>query len=100
MKIWVDDVRPMPSEYDIHCQSVNETIDIIQSLINRRETIELISTDHDAGDFRRDGGDYIKILDWLEEKNISIPIRIHSGNIVGRQNMERIIKHNGWTLIS
>ena len=100
MKIWVDDVRPMPKDFNIHCYSVNETIDIIQSLINRGETIELISTDHDAGDFRYDGGDYIKILDWLEEKNISIPIRIHSGNIVGRQNMERIIKHNGWTLIS
>ena len=78
----------------------HSNIIIIQSLINRGETIELISTDHDAGDFRCDGGDYIKILDWLEEKNISIPIRIHSGNIVGRQNMERIIKHNGWTLIS
>ena len=100
MRIWVDDIRPMPSGYDIHCQSVNDTIDIIQSLINRGETIELINTDHDAGDFRCDGGDYIKILDWLEENNISIPIRIHSGNIVGRQNMERIIKHNGWTLIS
>ena len=35
MKIWVDDVRPMPKGYDIHCYSVNETIDIIQSLISK-----------------------------------------------------------------
>ena len=101
MKIWVDDVRPMLSEYDIHCQSVNDTIDVIEYIeMKQKERIDLLDIDHDAGDFRCDGGDYIKILDWLEEKNISIPIRIHSGNIVGRQNMERIIKHNGWTLIS
>ena len=101
MKIWVDDVRPMPSGYDIHCQSVNDAIGVIEYIeMKQKERIDLLDIDHDAGDFRRDGGDYIKILDWLEEKNISIPIRIHSGNIVGRQNMERIIKHNGWTLIS
>lgn len=101
MKIWVDDVRPMPSGYDIHCQSVNDTIGVIEYIeMKQKVNIELLDLDHDAGDFRCDGGDYIKILDWLEEKNISIPIRIHSRNIVGRQNMERIIKHNGWTLIS
>ena len=101
MKIWVDDVRLMPSGYDIHCQSVNDTIGVIEYIeMKQKERIDLLDIDHDAGDFRCDGGDYIKILDWLEEKNISIPIRIHSGNIVGRQNMERIIKHNGWTLIS
>ena len=101
MKIWIDDIRPMPSGYDIHCQSVNDTIGVIEYIeMKQKEKIDLLDIDHDAGDFRGDGGDYIKILDWLEEKNISIPIRIHSGNIVGRQNMERIIKHNGWTLIS
>ena len=101
MKIWVDDVRLMPSGYDIHCQSVNNTIGVIEYIeMKQKERIDLLDIDHDAGDFREDGGDYIKILDWLEEKNISIPIRIHSGNIVGRQNMERIIKHNSWTLIS
>lgn len=100
MKIWVDDVRPMPQGYDIHCQSVNDAIGIIEYIdMKQIVSIELLDLDHDAGDFRKDGGDYIKILDWLEEKDISIPIRIHSGNIVGRQNMERIIFHNGWTLV-
>ena len=100
MKIWVDDVRPMPQGYDIHCQSVNDAIGTIE-YINMKQivNIELLDLDHDAGDFRKDGGDYIKILDWLEEKDISIPIRIHSGNIVGRQNMEKIIFHNSWTLV-
>ena len=101
MKIWVDDVKAMPKGYNIHCQSVNDTISVIEYIeMKQKVNIELLDLDHDAGDFRCDGGDYIKILDWLEERNISVPIRIHSGNIVGRQNMERIIKHNGWTLIS
>lgn len=101
MKIWVDDVRPMPAGYDIHCESVEDAINVIEYIeMKQIVDIELLDLDHDAGDFRPYGGDYIKILDWLEEKKISIPIRIHSGNIVGRRNMERIIQHNGWTLIS
>ena len=43
------------------------------------------------------GGDYIKILDFLERVMISIPIRIHSMNPVGRENMRAIIRRNGWT---
>ena len=45
--------------------------------------IELIDIDHDAGDFRSDGGDYIKLLDWLEKTDRNYPIRIHSMNPVG-----------------
>ena len=86
----------MPKDFNIHCYSVNETIDIIQSLINMGETIELISTDHDAGDFRCDGGDYIKILDWLEETGRRYPIHIHSMNPVGVANMRAIIQKNDW----
>ena len=59
-------------------------------------SIELIDIDHDAGDFASDGGDYIKLLDWLEETGRNYPIRIHSANVVGVQNMRRIIERNGW----
>jgi hypothetical protein len=43
-----------------------------------------------------DGGDYIKLLDWLEETGRNYSIRIHSQNVVGRQNMEAICRKNGW----
>ena len=43
------------------------------------------------------GGDYIKLLDWLEETGRNYPIRIHSMNPVGVENMRRIIERNGWT---
>ena len=59
-------------------------------------TIELIDIDHDAGDYAQFGGDYIRLLDWLEETGRNYPIRIHSMNPVGVQNMRAIIKKNGW----
>lgn len=63
------------------------------------ETIELLDLDHDAGDYWQYGGDYIKVLDWLEETGRNYPIRIHSQNVVGRMNMEAICRKNGWTIL-
>ena len=103
MKLWVDDVRPAPRGY-YRCRSVKEAIDIIVyceagvewDMIDS-QTIELIDIDHDAGDYANDGGDYIKLLDWLEETGRNYPIRIHSMNPVGVESMRRIIQKNGWT---
>lgn len=103
MKIWVDDVRPAPEGY-FWCKSVIETIWAIghietgSSMFSDKKTwsVELIDLDHDAGDFANDGGDYIRILDWLEATGRNYPIRIHSMNPVGRENMRRIIEKNGW----
>lgn len=103
MKLWVDDVRPAPYGYRT-IRSVNEAKETIETYeIMRRVSggkryyiIELIDIDHDAGDFANDGGDYIKLLDWLEETGRNYPIRIHSMNPVGVENMRRIIERNGW----
>ena len=102
MKLWIDDVRPAPEGY-IECKSVNEAKGEIQalefySLAGGCEwaAIELLDIDHDAGDFVYDGGDYIKLLDWLEETGRNYPIRIHSMNPVGVANMRAIIQRNGW----
>lgn len=102
MKLWIDDVRPAPEGY-YWCRSVNEAkrvIEIYGSWIdfdnNIVDCIELIDIDHDAGDFTVDGGDYIKLLDWLEETSRSYQIHIHSMNPVGVENMRRIIQRNRW----
>ena len=96
MKLWVDDVRPAPEGYE-WLKTTEGTIERIKHLARCGVEIELLDLDHDAGDFARFGGDYIKILDWLESVMISIPIRIHSMNVVGRANMREIIRRNGWT---
>lgn len=96
VKIWVDDVRPAPEGY-MNAYTTNIAISLISIAIDLGIDIELIDLDHDAGIYASDGGDYIKILDWMERKQISIPIRIHSMNPVGVENMRRIIQKNGWT---
>ena len=112
MKIWVDDIRPAPKGY-VWCKSVNEfkeTIKLVSFIqksfysldtinmdkIKNKKIIELIDLDHDAGEYTSDGGDYINILNWLEETGRNYPIHIHSMNPVGVENMRRIIKRNGW----
>jgi hypothetical protein len=98
MKIWVDDIRPAPDGY-IWCKSTNAVIGALEleEELGIPGGIEIIDIDHDAGEFAFDGGDYIKVLDFMEETGRSYPIRIHSMNPVGRENMRRIIQRNGWT---
>lgn len=96
MKLWIDDVRPAPEGYTL-AKSVNEAIIKIRMAENVGVGVELIDIDHDAGDYAEDGGDYIKLLDWLEESNRSYPIRIHSMNPVGVANMRNIIQKNNWS---
>jgi hypothetical protein len=103
MKIWVDDIRPAPEGY-IWLKSVNETIEYLSRMLyppfgifgNKIFGVDVIDLDHDAGEYAKDGGDYIKILDWLEENNRSYPIHLHTMNPVGRMNMRAIIQKNGW----
>ena len=123
MKLWIDDVRPAPDGY-VWCHSVNEAKDKIiynekriaemgaecirldsignyydadcLHMVAANTMLNLIDIDHDAGDYANDGGDYIKLLDWLEETGRNYPIRIHSMNPVGVANMRAIIERNGW----
>ena len=109
MKLWIDDIRPAPITSaipdDLEWKEV-KTVNQAKAAILQAEKfakfdkclgIELIDIDHDAGDYAKDGGDYIKLLDWLEETGRNYPIRIHSMNPVGVANMRAIIEKNGWT---
>lgn len=103
MKLWIDAVRPASLGYNC-ARSVNEAKKLITDYelmykVSGRKSyykIELIDIDHDAGDYASDGGDYIKLLNWLEETGRNYPIRIHSMNPVEVQNMRAIIQKNGW----
>ena len=91
VKIWVDDIRPVPPDYE-GTKSVNETIDLIEEIEADGGEIELLDLDHDLGDYAQYGGDAIKILDYLAERESFYPIAIHTANPVGRANMERMIE--------
>ena len=92
MKLWLDDIRPMPNSYTHHAHSVNAAKMMIESAEEIGEKIECIDCDHDLGDYAKDGGDGIKLLDWLLERNTLYPITLHTQNPVGRLNMERMLK--------
>ena len=91
MRIWLDDIRPVPMGYE-GVKSVNEAISVIEAAESRGEVIELLDLDHDLGDFAPFGGDAIKLLDYLVENEKFYPIAIHTANPVGRANMERMMK--------
>lgn len=100
IKIWVDDVRPAPDGY-VHLHSVNEAKEFIN---HNWIYISLIDLDHDAGDYANDGGDYIKILDFINmvvstDEEVDKPpfsFHFHTMNAVGLQNMRAIINRNKW----
>ena len=93
MRLFVDDIRIAPRGWD-YAYSVSGAIDYIKQFYDK---IEVISLDHDAGDYGPP--DYIKILDWAEEVygfDFKPAIRLHSANPVGVANMRRIIERNRW----
>ena len=90
MKIWLDDLRPVPQGYE-GAKSVNEAIALIEEAESRGAEIEVLDLDHDLGDYYFDGGDAIKLLDWLAERETFYPVEIHTANPVGRANMERML---------
>ena len=123
MRLWIDDVRPAPEGY-VWVKSVDDAKLVIETkeemtqscsdqayiLENdghfemarrigrcvKNSIITLIDIDHDAGIYAQYGGDYIKLLDWLEKTDRNYPIRIHSMNPVGVANMRAIIQRNNW----
>ena len=90
IKIWLDDVRKAPDGY-CHCHSVNETIKKIIECEEELTVIDEINCDHDLGDYSSDGGDGIKLIDWIAERKTYYPIKLHTMNPVGRENMQREI---------
>lgn len=98
MKLWIDDVRPAPEGY-IWLKTVNDAKNEI--IAEERMHYDPFDNYHPWNiisiiDIGHDAGDYIKLLDWLEETGRNYPIRIHSMNPVGLANMRQIIERNGW----
>lgn len=97
MYIWVDDIRECPEDYDYCFKTTNDTIRLLKELhkYGLESMIDVLDLDHDAGDYAKYGGDYIKIIDWMVGNNFICPVRIHSGNPVGRANMLRTMERYG-----
>lgn len=90
MKLYLDDIRNAPEGF-VLAKSVNQAKRLIYHAEMNNISIELLDLDHDLGDFAYDGGDAIRLLDWLVERETYYPIKLHTANPVGRLNMQRII---------
>ena len=100
IKIWLDDIRPAPDNSYFHCRSVDEAKAVITLYeLQNSDTTIILDLDYDLGDYYENGGDAVKLLDWLEERRIvdtDYFFRLHTANPVGAENMRRIIEKNGW----
>jgi hypothetical protein len=92
MKLWVDDVRPMPKGFDYHAKTAQEAIHLIGQNI-----VEEISLDHDLGSEEpRETGYFVAKFIMVAAHNKWIkPIRwaVHSANPVGRENIENALRN-------
>ena len=100
--IWLDDIRPIDKKYDSYVRygtyadpkSVNAAIYWITEAEKWGYKYFILDLDHDLGDYTDDGGDGIKLLDWLVQTGrttSNYQIRLHTMNPVGRENMQRTI---------
>jgi hypothetical protein len=97
MKIWLDDSRIAPKGFHwVH--SVNEAKKLIQLCEKTNKPIEILDLDHDLGEYAKDGGDGIKLIDWLAETKRFYLIKLHTMNPIGRENMQREINRY-WKII-
>jgi len=83
IKLWVDDVRPMPNEYNKHAKTAKEAIETV-----RQGNVIIMSLDHDLGE-GGSGYDVACEIEKLAHDNVIMPIvwRVHSMNPVGRDKI-------------
>lgn len=85
MRIWLDDIRPMPAEYDVWLHTAEQAIQAI-----RLGGVTAISLDHDLGDeSSKTGYDVARFIEEGAFNGTIAPIEIyvHSANAAGRQNI-------------
>ncbi len=87
MKLWVDDERPMPSDFDLHVKTAQEAIEQIDT-----GKVSLISLDHDLGSLDFDKTGYA-VASYIEAGAFSgkisrMELRVHSANPVGVKSIQ------------
>jgi hypothetical protein len=92
-KVWLDDVRPMPSAFDIHVKTASEAIAMLA-----KGNVYSISLDHDLGD--PSNGTGYDVAKYIEEQSFTGKMQpprvsLHTSSPVGRKNMAQAI-HNAY----
>ena len=103
MKLWIDDVRPMPEDFDILAKSADEAIEILKA-----GKITHVSFDHDLGDIIQTDG---PIIEWIKHEKSGYDVAmwiehqaylgtitpftftVHSANPIGAKRIANAMKN-------
>lgn len=90
-KVWLDDERPMPEEFDLHVRTAREAMELIKSGV-----VHKISLDHDLGE--KSNGTGYEVAKFIEEGAFQgsiapMEVSVHSANPVGSKNMRMCINN-------
>ena len=92
--IWLDDIRPAPDNTYFVCRSYEDFIDLCSILMFLGKSINFVDFDHDLGT-EKTGYDVAK---YIVENNIPVDcFSVHSSNSVGKDNIEQLLTHYGYT---
>lgn len=89
MKVFLDDLRFAPTEYDMVFRNAESFLKWLEE--NPDQEITKLSLDHDLGEGLMDGYDMVKKMVLLPNKIESI--QFHTDNLVGLKNMYYYIKN-------
>ena len=90
IKLWLDDIRPMPPTFNTYVKTAKEAIKYLES-----DKVTEISFDHDLGE--PENGTGYDVAKWIEEaayyKKIKpIKWQVHSANPIGAKNIENAMR--------
>lgn len=89
MKIWLDDIRTKPSDYDYWARTSSEVI----SLLQHEDSVTEIDLDYDLadGDCGAKVLEFIEYMEYTSKGFFDVIIKIHSANPEGVKRMNLII---------
>jgi hypothetical protein len=88
-RVWLDDVRPMPDNYDFHVETVEDAIDLLETY-----EVSHVGFDHDLG-YEIEGKERTgyHLACWIEKQATQglprLTWSIQSDNPVGRKKIEQ-----------
>jgi hypothetical protein len=84
MKVWLDDTRKKPANYDVHVKTAEDAISLLKT-----GQVKVMSFDHDLGSIETTGYDVAKYVSQEAYHGRMAPFgwTVHSANPVGRSNI-------------
>lgn len=92
-RLYLDDRRSLPANYDILISDYTSCINMI-NLLTSNQIPFMLSFDHDIGDENLSG---YTIAKYIVENHIPmVSFAIHSANAVGAHNIRELLTHYGY----